>query len=135
MIIAIFHTAFKIKYGGFRGLFGPDRGLIGHFSRAKKEREQKEKKLARIQMERKRERADEAQRLRSQLENGVLDYVNDEPDLRVVSQQFKTSSADVINIIKKAIKQGIISGNFKDGDTHFISDNYIKNIIRDRIYS
>jgi len=133
MIIAICHTAFKMKYGGFRGLFRPGRGLIGHLSREKIDREEKGKELVRMQMERMRESEDAARRFRSWLENGVLDYVNYESDLRVVSHKFETTSTDVINIIKKAVKQGTISGNFKDGDTHFISDNYIKNRIRDRI--
>jgi len=133
MIIAIFHTAFKMKFGGFRGLFRPDRGLIGHYVRAKEERVRKEAELARIQMEHKREREDAARRYRTWLENGVLEYVNDETDLRVVSNKYETSADHVINIIKKGINQGIISGDFKDNNTQFISDNYIKKRIRDII--
>jgi len=72
VIIAIFHTAFKMKYGGFRGLFGLDRGLIGHLSRVKNDREEKEKEIVRLQMERMRESEDAARRFRSWLENGVL---------------------------------------------------------------
>jgi len=134
MIMAIFHTVFKMKYGGFRGLLGPNQGILGHYSRVREERAQKTAELSRIEMERERERKNAARRYRTGLENGVLEYVNDEPDLSRVSHKFETSSADVINIIKKGINQGMISGNFKESDTLFISDNYIKNRIKEKMF-
>lgn len=134
MIMAIFHTVFKMKYGGFRGLLGPTRGILGLYSQLREERAQKDAELARIEMERERERKDAARRYRVWLENGVLEYVNDEPDLNRVSKKFETRSADVINIIKKGINQGVISGNFKENDAQFISDNYLKNKIREKMF-
>ena len=105
IIVASFHTAFKMKFGGFRRLFGPDRGIIGHYSRLRKEQAKRE--------------------------NRVLDYVNDEPDLNKVSSKFMMSSKDAVLILKKGINQGRISGHFRKNNSHFLSDTYVKKRIRE----
>lgn len=129
MAIAIFHTAFKLKYGGFRGLYRSRGGLKGYFSRVKEERMRKETEMA--NMKSAREAA--TRRYRIELENNVLNYMNDVTDLRVVSNKFNITSADVLGILKESIKQGRIQGNFQNIDSTFISDNFIKKLIREKL--